>query len=160
VGRWQDRHLHLFREHYARAPYFRVALELLEEALSHRDRTISELNVRIVRRVCSLLGITTSLAMSQEFRVTGTKTGRLIALLERVGATTYLSGPAARTYLEEDRFRESGIRLEYKTYDNPSYPQLWGGFVGEVSVLDLLANTGERAREYLKSRTPNEVAIG
>ena len=77
-----------------------------------------------------------------------------------MGATTYLSGPSAKAYLNENMFRDHGISLEYKSYDYPAYPQLWGEFAGMVSVLDLIANTGRKARDYLKSQTPNTVAVG
>jgi hypothetical protein len=71
-------------------------------------------------------------------------------LFEKVGADCYLSGPAARSYLDENLLREANIRLEYKEYSYRPYPQMWGDFVGNVTVLDLLFNTGPRAREYLK----------
>jgi hypothetical protein len=81
----------------------------------------------------------------------------LIALLREVRATTYLSGPSARGYIDEDLFRESGIRLEYKSYDYVPYAQLWGDFNGAVSVLDLIANVGPTSRDWLSSQSPNIV---
>lgn len=156
---WRRDHIEKVRASYAHAAWVRDALAILEECLFCGDATISGLNIRLVRRICSYLGIATPMATSAEYRVDGAKTERLIALLKKAGATVYLSGPAARGYLDESLFRESGIRLEYKSYDYPPYPQVSGEFVGEVSILDLLANTGEGARDYLKSRTPNEVAV-
>jgi hypothetical protein len=72
-----------------------------------------------------------------------------------VGGTVYLSGPAASGYLEEERFREAGIGLEYKVYDYGEYPQLFPPFEGAVTVLDLLFNLGPEAPAHLASRTPN-----
>ena len=78
----------------------------------------------------------------------------MLSLLRQAGASSYLSGPSARSYLDEDAFRQNGIQILYKTYDDPAYPQAWGPFIGEVTVLDLLFNTGPDARLYLKSRSP------
>jgi hypothetical protein len=156
---WQDTHRRLLKDSLGCAPDFKAALEILEEGISHRDSTISELNVRLIKLICSYLQITTPIVMSRDFDVSGTKTDRLIKLLKKVGATVYLSGPSARGYLDENLFRENGIRLEYKTYDYESYPQLWGEFIGTVSVLDLIANTGRAAGELLRSKTPNTIAV-
>ena len=88
--------------------------------------------------------------------VTGVKTDRLLAILAKVGASTYVSGPSADAYLDKPAFSERGIQLEYKNYDYQAYSQLWGDFLGQVSILDLIANVGSDCMEYLIS-APNSV---
>ena len=157
--KWQRSHINNFKANYSKSPFFEDALELLEEGLTYADPTISQLNIRLIKLICAYLQITTPLVMSSDYCVSGEKTERLINLLNKAGATVYLSGPTAKGYLDENLFRENGTRLEYKTYDYPPYPQLWGEFVGTVTVLDLIANTGPEARRFLKSITPNEIAV-
>jgi hypothetical protein len=157
---WKKAHLNRFKANYGKAPFCADAFRILETGIREDTiSTISQLNIRLIKLICAYLGISTPLKMSQEYAVAGTKTERLIQLLKESGATVYLSGPAARDYLEEDQFRENGIRLEYKTYDYLPYQQLWGDFVGNVSVLDLIANVGPDARRYLNSQTPNQLAV-
>lgn len=68
------------------------------------------------------------------------------ALAEAAGATRYLTGPAARAYMDEAPFARRGIGLDWMAYpDYPAYPQLWGGFEPAVSIIDLLLNTGDAA---------------
>ncbi len=157
--KWKAEQINRFKSSYIKSPFFKDALELWENSLQYADLTISQLNIRLINRICSYLGIFTRLAMSSDYAVTGSKTERLIQLLKKVGATVYLSGPSAKGYLDENLFQEHRIGLEYKTYDYLPYPQLWGEFGGTVSVLDLIANTGPKARQFLKSQTPNEVAV-
>jgi hypothetical protein len=157
--KWQVSHLNKFTAHYAEAPFVEVALAILQEGLAHADQTISELNVRLIRHICTYLEITTPLILSQDLQVSGVKTDRILQILQRVGATTYLSGPAARAYLDEGLLRSHGIQLEYKTYQYNPYPQLHGDFVPTVTILDLIANVGAAAKNYLKSTVPNE-AVG
>ncbi|RME55754.1 hypothetical protein D6779_12100 [Candidatus Parcubacteria bacterium] len=156
---WQRKHINRFRENYRKAPYYDFVAGEYFDIISERYDTISDLNVVLTKWIMGKLGIVTPIRMSMEFAPQGRKTERLLDLLTKVGATTYVSGPTAKNYLDEDLFREAGIRLEYKSYDYPPYPQLWGEFVGNVTVLDLLANTGPKARDFLKSRSPNEVAV-
>ena len=155
---WQKRQLGQFREAYAEAPHVRLAMSFLESALARGFRTISELNVFLVKELCAFFGIRTELVMSSQFPAQGAKTGRLLMLLKAAGANAYLSGPAARDYLVESEFSDAGIDLEFKSYDYAPYPQQWGAFEGAVTVLDLIANCGTDARARLKSVTPNRRA--
>ena len=157
--KWQAAHINKFRANYIKAPFFKDAMALLEEGLAYADPIISQLNIRLIKLICDYLGITTPFVNSRDLAVTGAKTEKLIRLLKKVSATTYVSGPTAKVYLDETLFRENGIRLEYKTYDYLPYPQQWGEFIGNVSVLDLIANTGPEARCFLKSISPNEVVV-
>ena len=44
-----------------------------------------------------------------------------------------------------------GIRVSWFDYSGyPEYPQLWGPFAHEVSVVDLLFNTGREAPRYMR----------
>lgn len=109
--------------------------------------------------ICEYLEIRTKIVDARPFGASGRKTDRIIDLLKRVDADIYVSGPTAKGYLEEESFRKNGIGLEYKTYDYLPYPQLWGDFEGAVTVLDLIANCGPQARTFMKSQSPNEVAV-
>ena len=157
---WQDKHLNLFRSNYSQAKYFAEAIDLFKEGLSYKDITISQLNVRLNKLICEYLDITTPIVMSSEYRVAGIKTERLINLLRKTGATSYLSGPSAKSYLDENVFRENSILLEYKLYDYESYPQLWGEFEGKVSIIDLIANCGSDAKNFMNSRTVEKMVTG
>ena len=112
------------------------------------DFTI-ELTVGLARR----LGIReTRFLRSSELVVTGTKTERLVEVLKKVGATHYLSGPSARSYLQEPLLAEQGIALEWMHYDYREYPQLYPPYDPQLSILDLLFMTGDRALTYLSPR--------
>jgi hypothetical protein len=142
---WQRQHLELIRRNLAGAPFLGDALRVVEAPLLAGHRTISELNVALMRSCCRYLGINTPLRLSSELNATGSKTERLIQVLTAVGATEYLSGPRARAYLDESLFRAAGITLRYVTYDYPPYPQLWGDFEPAVSIVDTIANCGSVA---------------
>jgi hypothetical protein len=80
-----------------------------------------------------------------------TRTARLVDLCQQAGATHYLSGPAAKDYIEAPLFDAAGIALQWFDYAGfPEYPQLWGEFTHGVTVLDLLFNCGKDARRYMR----------
>ena len=157
--KWQSAHIKKFFVNYSKSPYVHDALELLQEALDYLDPTISQLNIRLINLICAYLNITTPMVMSSNLDIFGTKTERIIQILKKVGASAYLSGPTAKAYLDEQLLRDNGFKLEYKTYDYDSYPQPHGEFIGNVTILDLIANVGLDARKLMKSKTPNQLIL-
>lgn len=139
---WQRDHVNRFTAAYSEASNCQDAIDILIRAFAHHDRTISRLNVRLLRSICHYFNIKTPILFSMSYPLENAKTERLIDLLKKTGATHYLSGPAGKDYLDESLFEKNGIKLEYKTYNYPPYPQLWGEFDGAVSILDLIANCG------------------
>lgn len=152
---WIELHRRLLKESLGTASYFNDAMALWEDCFVDEETYLSRLNEKLIRNISIYLQISTPIVMSRDYAVKGEKTSRLVNLLNMVGASTYLSGPVAKNYLDETLLRENGISLEYKSYDYPSYPQQFGEFIGTVSVLDLIANCGQASRKYLKSVTPN-----
>ena len=70
--------------------------------------------------------------------------------MRKASATRYVSGPAAKEYIDVGRFRTAGIELNWKDYRNyPEYPQHDSSFEHGVTILDLLFNTGPKAPWYI-----------
>jgi hypothetical protein len=70
-------------------------------------------------------------------------------ILVQLGVDHYISGPSAKEYIEEDKLASAGITLEYIDYNYPEYPQLRPPFDPNLSILDLLFNTGPDAIKYI-----------
>ena len=151
---WQKKHFRSICECYSGAKFFHHYIPLFEEIYTKQThRSLSEMNQYFIREISRLLGLTAAqFARSSDFDLKGQKTDRLIQLLKQAGAECYISGPSAKGYLEENKFADAGIKIIYKNYDYPSYPQLWGKFAHEVSIIDLLFNTGEKAPDFIWGR--------
>jgi WbqC-like protein family len=157
--RWIDRHIASLKQNYSRAPFFKSYSNELFDLLSSRPRTISELNVALTHAVMRSFDIRTPTRMSREFRASGKRLERVLALLAAAGASSYLSGPTAKVYIEPTQFAQRGLGLAYKSYVYEPYPQRFGPFEGQVTALDLLFNCGPQARGFLKSRAGNELVV-
>jgi hypothetical protein len=146
---WAHHILNRIQASYAHAPYFNTYFSEVCTFLKEPGQTISELNIRLIRWVCSQLKIKTPIVFSREYNPTGAKTERLIGILKQVGATKYLSGPSAKAYLNPQLFIDAGINLEYITYNYPEYPQYYPPYNPFVSILDLMFMTGPDALSYI-----------
>ena len=149
---WAESHWRTIIHEYRKAPGFDDCGEALEAM--YRDATspmLSDVNHHFLSGICQLLGITTPLRRSSEFNLTGDRSGRLLSLCRQVGAATYLSGPAARGYLDEAEFQRAGVAVEWADYSGyPEYRQRRPPFDHRVSIVDLVLNEGFGARRFLK----------
>jgi hypothetical protein len=150
---WGAKHWASLSHNYAKAPFFDQYRSLIEPLYATRERSLSAVNHAFLRAICGILGIKTRIAWSMDYRpLQEGKTERLVDLCKRLGATEYVSGPAARDYIEPTQFEAAGIALTYFDYAGyPEYPQRFGKFEHGVTVLDLLFNTGPEAPRYMKS---------
>ncbi len=147
---WNVKHWTLIKQAYSKAPYFARYAPLLEEFYSRQPEYLSAFTCEFTVALARELGITgTRFMLSSELRATGTKTDRVLSILQALNGTHYISGPSAKDYLEEDKLHAAGISLEYMTYAYPEYPQLYPPFDPQVSILDLLFMVGPRASDYI-----------
>ena len=69
---------------------------------------LSQINFLFLTNLCSMLSIETKLSWSTDYPSKPGKTDRLVQLCLACGATNYLSGPAARAYIEPRIFERGG----------------------------------------------------
>lgn len=154
--RWAERHWATIRASYARAPYFKPVADAIEPLYRNpgSDR-LSEVNQAFIIAICAALEIGTRITWSTDYQAREGRNERLIDLCRQSGADEYLSGPRAAAYMDEGAWRDAGIVVRFADYsDYPEYPQLHPPFAHDVTALDLLFNTGPRARDYLKDLCP------
>lgn len=148
--KWIRKHLNIIEQNYRKSPYFSQYFPPLSELLGLETRLLSDLNISLTGLICQWLGITTPLVRTSELNCVGTKDEKLINLMNRVGGTHYLSGPAAKAYIVPDLWTKAGIELEYIEYPAyPPYPQIAEPFEPAVSILDLLFMVGPNAPKYI-----------
>lgn len=151
------KHWSSIRQSYARAKHLRFIEEHLEPIFCSDEvpNRLSEMNVRLIRLTSELLGIHTSICDSRSYEIEGDRNQRLISLCTRAGADCYVSGPAARAYLDIQAFKKAGIEVSWMSYGGyRDYEQPHPPFDHHVSVVDLLACTGPDAPKYLLAGTP------
>lgn len=149
---WSLSHWKTLTQNYRRALHFTEIASWLEPIYVNESyHYISQLNRRLIEAVCEYLGIFTVISNSWGYELSGNKTERLRNLCLQAGGTEYISGPAAKDYLDEKIFSHMGIKLTWFDYSGyTEYPQLWGEFIHGVTILDLLFNCGKEAVRYMK----------
>jgi hypothetical protein len=150
---WTKKHWASIMHSYSGTKHFSNYRDVFEPLyLECREEFLSRINFRFIEAVCLILGIETKISWSMDYELVDGKTERLVGLCKSADATHYISGPAARDYIEEDIFERAGIELTYIDYSGyPEYTQLFGGFEHNVSIIDLIFNEGPDATNFMKS---------
>lgn len=154
---WIDKHWKTIAMSYGKCPgfpeYGTAIRNMMHACAGHT--LLSEINRRLIQGVAELLGIRTPIVQSSSYGKVAGKTENLVHLCRAVGATRYLSGPAAKSYLDPMLFSSAGIGLTYMDYSGyPPYEQPHGPFNHFVSIIDLLMSTGQKAAGYLIQQEP------
>ena len=157
---WRRKHFSTVDQYYARTPYIDSVLPKLRDILDRPWARLVDLDLAIIDWLAGELGIAKPQHRASELGIGGDRNGRLLSLCHHFGATRYLSGNAARDYLDVPRFSAAGIEVIWHDYVHPTYAQQHGAFVPYLSVLDLILNAGPDSLAVLsslKSRSPSGI---
>ena len=105
--------------------------------------------VEFIKKIIELLDLNIKILKSSELNVFGDQNTRLFNICKSLNCSTYISGPAAKSYLNEKLFTNNDIQVEYYNYNNfKEYKQNWNGFDHKVSILDMFFNLGSETINY------------
>ncbi len=157
---WARKHLQALRTHYGRAPFFAAVFPALEAVLARPWHRLCDLNLALIDTLRGLLGLGGRPAVcASRFCAREEPTGRLIDLCRALGADAYLAGEGARGYLDFGRFQDAGIRVFLQRFRHPVYPQRFGAFVPQLSVVDLLFACGPQSGRVIAESLEPPLAV-
>ena len=111
---WQEKHWSYIKECYRKTSYFDLYKPFVENFYLGRIWTnLSDLNHTFIRTLSKqILGVNTIFEDSRKFNLQVKKGERILELLVKSNATSYLSGLAAKDYLIEKYFDKLGIGMD------------------------------------------------
>lgn len=147
---WAKSHLKALTTSYSKAPCFKEYLPLLNDLYQRSDEFLADFTVESSILLARTLGFNSTefIRSSKLTDIKGRKTDRVINVLKQVGATHYICGPSASSYMEPEKFDAAGITFEYINYNYPEYSQMYPPYDPYVSILDLIFMTGNEASGY------------
>jgi hypothetical protein len=149
---WGRKHVASLRQAYADAPHASEYLPAIEEIVRRPWQRLVELDIVLADALGSMLGVTAARVRSSELGIAGERSDRLLSICRHFGGGTYLSGDAAKSYLDVELFERHDVAVQWQEFSHPVYPQQHGAFVPYLSALDLLLNCGADSRLILEGR--------
>jgi len=150
-NRWQIKHWKSIENNYSKAKYYDEIEKILRPLiLENRYIYLSDLNSSLIKAICKFLNIKTEIKQSKDFELPFDRQERLIKICKDCNADIYVSGPAAKNYINVSKFDDNNIQLKWFEYKNyPEYKQKGEIFCHNVSIIDLLFNCGEKSIYYI-----------
>ena len=140
---WWHSHLSTLQHALSKLPHFseiELRLKNIYQQLSG-EALLSEINRALIAFVFDIIEVDTPILDSRSFAAPQHRSERLLHICQEIGATSYISGPSAQSYLDVQAFRRAGVSIEWADYSR--LPQISSGNINkELSILDTLARYG------------------
>jgi len=151
---WAKDHWATLKQFYSKAKYFKEYKDRFEKLYLNTDeRLLSLVNYQFIRMINDVLGIKTKISWSTDYDLIDGKSERLVNLVQQANGDEYISGPAAKDYLDVSLFEHENIKVTWMDYSGYAiYDQLYPPFEHGVTILDLIFNEGPNAINYMKKK--------
>ena len=142
---------------YSKTLYYKDYRSEINEIFDTGWKKLSDLNIKLIHAVREWLGIDTPLKFASELPESTLKgTGLILSYCQELGVDVYLSGAGGKNYLEQEQFKNNNIKLEFQDFTPIVYPQRFGDFIPNLSVIDLLFNCGKESLSRIMGKYKNE----
>lgn len=149
---WRKKHWKTIETNYTKTPFFNCYSDIFKKIYSQEYNYLPEASIKIILEILKLLDFEgeIKLCSKMSFDKSLQSTEALIAMLEEVRATSYLSGISGKSYLDENRFEQKNIKLGYQYFKHPIYRQEGNNFLPYMAIIDLLFNEGENSKQIIR----------
>lgn len=154
---WRRKHTELLKQTYARHAHGAEMLEAAAVIGNDALTRLADLNIAVLDRLRLGLAISTPTLRSSELGIEGVRSDRLLAMLDHLGATEYVTPPGSLGYLRDDDFvGRARQRVLVHDFQPQAYVQRGAAaFVSHLSVLDVVAHLGwQAAAAYIRPPVP------
>jgi hypothetical protein len=155
--KWKKAHWNSILVSYAKkAPYFKSYSDFFEDVYRREWDVISDLDEHLLKYLFKELRINVDFIKASDLHFEGKKSDRILDMCNQLNADLYIFGEGGEKYADKAMFQEKGMKICFQRYRHPEYPQLYGNFVPNLSVLDLLFCYGEKSADILKADNPGK----
>jgi hypothetical protein len=137
-------------QNYSNTQYFNRYSKKIFSILDYKHEKLIDLNLELMSFVCKTINIDFNYSFSSELNLTSSKGDLIIDICKKKNANKYVSTYGSKSYLKISDFKKNNIKLNFFKYLGDEYKQLYGKFIENLSILDLLFNIGPNSKEILR----------
>ena len=152
---WKRKHLSAIKTSYSKAPYFNEIFPEIEQLyINFKGEKLIDFIKIIVNYAFKKFDIKTPIKYVSELdNIEGKKSDLIISMCKSCDAKTFVFGTLGNTYIEWNKFTD--ITPVFQNFTHPIYKQVHGGFIPNMSFIDLLFNHGDNSKKILNKSTYN-----
>lgn len=143
-AKWRRRLKTTLDQSYGRSPHAATVREPIDDWIDTAFASVADMNIAFIQLVSGLLGFAPEWRRSSEVGSAGQRSERVLDLLHRCGARTYLCARGSYDYMAEDGlFPVDDVEVVFQSFEPEPYAQRRAdAFVSHLSVLDALFEVG------------------
>ena len=147
---WKEKHMQILTYAYKKYPYFDKVIKFLDEILDKEEIFLSKINQKTIINIAKFLGIKTKFYNSVDLtlfnQTKSDASSRLVEICKIRKANKYISGPAAKNYLNLSKFELEDIKINWFDYNTKKE------MIDEnLSIIHMLMKHGKNKKEILKT---------
>ena len=140
---WAKKHWRSLEMNYRKAPYFTDLENIVYGQIYARTwEFLGDLSVVFIELIKNYLGISQKTYRSSELGVNSKGNQKLVDICKLLGADRFLVKPNTESYHPKAFFNGQGIGLVSFEAEPKPYPQQYGNFIPDLSILDYAMNCG------------------
>ena len=142
--KWKKKHFQSMTQSYSKCSYWEEHKEALEDLYANSNEYLNDINISFIKYFISQMGFETELYLASQLEVEGTKSDLVLSICKELSATEYISGLGSKDYLDLGSFNRHSIEVKFLESINPSYKQIHGEFIPDLSLIDMLMNVSKK----------------
>jgi hypothetical protein len=147
---WAGKFGQTLRHSYGKSVFFEVLHELLMRLIRTDDPRFWPMVGDLLECLRHQLEVKTPFLLQSEIGIEARGIELLIRIARKLGADEIILPFPASRRLDWRPIVEAGIGVRFLKFVSPVYPQFWGEFTANLSVLDLLFCIGPAGRRLLE----------
>jgi hypothetical protein len=138
---WARTHRRLLDNAYSRAPHFDRLSELHELNSANRLAPLSVVNQATIEWMLRLFEIDVEVVVESDLALPDfdNPNDRLVSLASHHACDRYLSGTGGHAYIENDRWSDSGVELDWSDWEPEPYSRGQLPWIPNLSAVDAIA---------------------
>ncbi len=147
---WKKQHLKTIENFYRKTRFFNEVYTDYQNLILIDYPNIAAMNCKIIQFIAEKLEFQTKFIKASELNIQTSKEEKILNICTALEGNIYYSGTGAKAYQKKEHFTGQGIELRYSVFNPFEYPQLWGEFQPNVSIIDYLMNCGYNWEKVLQ----------
>ena len=152
---WKRKHLNSIQMSYSKSPYFSEIFEEIKQLYSKDHEYLLDYNISFIKYAFSKFNIRVPILRATDLikqgkTLEGKKSDLIVNFCKATNTDTFVFGESGKTYIEKNKFTDSGIKFIFQDFHHPTYNQPQKGeFIPNMCFLDLLFNYGDNSKNIL-----------
>jgi hypothetical protein len=150
---WAHKFLSTIQHCYSKSIYFNNIFKKLTDIINSNDNLFISLVLKLLNLCLQQLKIKKNLILQSELNVYEKGISLIISIAKKLNSNEIILPYPSRKHLDLNLLSDAGLKITLINYKQIPYPQFWGTFIPNLSILDMLLCCGPASQKIISKST-------